>query len=60
MTTYCTTTLNYSNEFGYQPTTVDILDGRAASSRLDYEDCGFTLLSHHSSVENWYDEAHVK
>lgn len=58
--TWCETTLNYS-EAGTEdvsPVQVTILDGRAAPG-LDFEQCGFRLLEHHSKVEDWRDEAEL-
>lgn len=53
---YCRTTLNYASENEPVPVVVDIRDGRQALADLDYNDCGFTLLNHNSSVGNWRDE----
>ncbi|MEM8768020.1 MAG: CmcJ/NvfI family oxidoreductase [Pseudomonadota bacterium] len=52
---YCEASLNYSDETGYRPTTVEILDGRT-SDVPTYERCGFQLLDHRSSVRDWRDE----
>ncbi len=52
---YCEASLNYSDESGYRPTTVAILDGRR-STVPPYEQCGFQLLQHESAVADWRDE----
>ncbi|MEE9254418.1 MAG: CmcJ/NvfI family oxidoreductase [Pseudomonadales bacterium] len=57
---YCQATLNYSNESGNQPVSVNIGDGRAALDELDYESCGFTLLEHRSAVTDWGDESQLR
>jgi hypothetical protein len=54
---YCRATVNYTDETGLVPTGVDILDGRVAKDSLDWQQCGFDLVSHVSRVVDWHDWA---
>lgn len=53
---YCQAALNFADAEQPVPVTMDIRDGRAALTKLNYEDCGFTLLNHSSAVVNWRDQ----
>jgi len=57
---YCETGLNYYSGDIPTPVGVSICNGREALSELDYERCGFTLLSHQSEVRDWRDEAELR
>ncbi len=55
---YCTTTLKYGDG-DTQPVAVTIGNAREAIEALQYESCGFTLLEHHSEVDDWQDPMQV-
>ena len=54
--TYCTASLNYAGLKDYEPTMVAIGNGRHVIGRLDFDQCGFTLLEHKSEVTDWRNE----
>ena len=57
---YCTTTLNYAKgEIDIQAMNVDIANGRGVDE-LTWEDNGFQLYTHRSSVQDWADEAEIQ
>jgi len=58
-TAYCETTLNYARGQELSPVPVVINDGRDPGCHLNFEDCGFTLLEHHSEVTDWRNEVHL-
>lgn len=59
-TTYCTAKLNYQHDF-QTVVAVDtaIADGRAALDDISFEESGFTLADHESSVADWTDSREV-
>ena len=62
MKTFCRAAFNYlsSHDVGPSdhPTEVDILDGRAADP-VGWEQCGFELFRHESSVVDWRDDDEI-
>ena len=61
MVTFCRTTLNYAGGGaggGPTPTIVDILDGRSADLP-GWEECGFELMAHSSTVTDWGDDGEI-
>lgn len=59
-TVYCETTLNYAGAVDHEPVTTVVYDGRALLDRLEFEECGFTLLDHESRVRDWTDEEELR
>ena len=59
-TTFCRTTLNYvgASPGGRGPRQVDVLNGREAELP-GWEECGFELLQHKASVEDWDDDDRI-
>ncbi|QGG96653.1 CmcJ/NvfI family oxidoreductase [Actinomarinicola tropica] len=55
---FCRATLNYATGSGPTPIEVDIADGRSAGLP-GWEECGFELVEHRSSVTDWRDDEQV-
>jgi len=63
MTTFCHTTMHYLSASGADgpapyPTEITVLDGRAAELG-GWEECGFELVQHPSSVTDWSDDSQI-
>jgi hypothetical protein len=57
---YCETGLNFYSGDVTTSVDVNIRNGRAVRNELDYEQCGFTLLTHQSDVRDWLDESELQ
>ena len=62
MATLCRTTLNYAatpgSPMGSRAVEVDVHDGRAADLP-DWTECGFHLVDHRATVEDWTDDEEI-
>ncbi len=57
---YCRATLNYAGSVDYEPTEVDLLNGRQHLDELEFDRTGFTLLQSESAVSDWRDIAEIE